>query len=52
MGGDAETREGQSRNNSAALGQGPGSASRDKHNNIFELVYRTKTPNKWKILTT
>ena len=38
------------RNNSAALEQGPGSAPRDIHNNIFELFYRTKTPNKWKIL--
>ena len=40
--GDAETREGQSRNNSIALGQGPGSTSRDSHNNIFEFFCRTK----------
>ena len=40
------------RNNSAALGQGPGSASRDIHNNFFELFCRTKIPNKWKMLTT
>ena len=48
-GGDAETREEQPRNNSAALGQGPGSASRDTHNNIFKLFCRTKTPTKWKM---
>ena len=30
--------------------QGPGSSSRDIHNNIFELYWRTKTPNKWKML--
>ena len=42
--GDAETREGQSRNNSIALGQGPGSTSRDTQNNIFELFSRTKAP--------
>jgi len=34
-----ETREEQSRKNSAASGQGPGSSSRDTHN-IFELIYR------------
>ena len=34
-GGDAETREEQSWNNSAALGQGPGSSSRNIHNSIF-----------------
>ena len=28
------------RNNSVALGQGPGSPSRDTHNNIFELFCR------------
>ena len=50
-GGDAETREEQSRKNSAALGQGPGSASRDTQNSIFELFCRTGTPNKWKMLT-
>ena len=47
-----ETKEEQSRNNSAALGQDPGSTSRDTHNNIFELFCRTKTPNKWKMLST
>ena len=31
---DAETREEQSSNDSAALGQSPGSLSRDTHNNI------------------
>ena len=33
-GGGAETREEQPRNNSATLGQDPGSASRDTHTNI------------------
>ena len=37
--------EKQSRNNSAALGQGPGSSSRNIHNNIFELFSRTKPPS-------
>ena len=36
-------REEQSRNNSAALGQGPGSASMDTHN-IFKLFTRLKPP--------
>ena len=35
-----ETREEKSRNNSAALGQSPGSPSRDIYNNIFELFCR------------
>ena len=39
-GGDAETREKQSRNNSAALGWGPLSPSRSTQNNIFEQFYR------------
>ena len=39
-GGDAETREEQSRNNSAVLAQGPGAHSRDTHSNIFELFCR------------
>ena len=43
-GGDAETTEEQSRNNSAALGQGPGSTSRDTHNNIFKLFIELKPP--------
>ena len=42
--------EEKSGHSSAALGQGPGSASRDTHDNIFELFYRTKTPNKQKML--
>ena len=50
--GGAETREEQSGNNSADLGQGPGAPSRDTHNNIFERFCRTKTPNKWKMWTT
>ena len=29
-----------------ALGEDPGSTSRDAQNNIFELFCRTKTPNK------
>ena len=48
-GGNAERREEQLRNNSAALGQNLGSASRDMHNNIFELFCRTKAHNKWKM---
>ena len=32
------------RNNSAALGQGPGSPSEDTHNNIFELFCRYWNP--------
>ena len=47
-GGDAKTREEQSRDNSAAFRQGPGSTSRDAQSNIIELFCRTKTPNKWK----
>ena len=39
-GADSETREEQSRNNSAALGQGPCSPSRDTHKNSFELFCR------------
>ena len=37
MGGDAETREKQSRNNSTALGQGPGSSLRDQFSSIQSL---------------
>ena len=44
-----ETRKEQPRDNRAALGQGPGATSRDTHNNIFELLCRTKTLNKWKV---
>ena len=43
-GGVAETREEQSRNNTAALGQGPGSVSRGSQNSIFELFCRAKPP--------
>ena len=43
-----QRREEQLRNNSAALGQGPGSTSRDTHNNIFKLFIELK-PNKWKM---
>ena len=42
VGGDEVTREEESRSNSAALGQGPGFASRDTRNNIFELFCKTK----------
>ena len=49
-GGDAETREEQSRDNSAALGQGPDSSSRNIDNYIFEFFQITKTPQKWKML--
>ena len=37
---------------SAVLGQGPNSSSRDTYNNIFVLFCRTKTPDRWKMLTT
>ena len=37
---NAETKEEQSRNNSAASKQGPGSSSGNTHNNIFEFFYR------------
>ena len=43
-GGVAEKREEQSRNNTAALGQGPGSMSRGTQNNISELFCRAKPP--------
>ena len=39
---DAESREEQSRNNSAALKQGPGFFSRDIHNNVFKLFIELK----------
>lgn len=42
-----ETRR-SSQEATAALGQGPGSASRDTQNSVFELL-ETKTPNKWKM---
>ena len=47
----AETREEQSRNNSAALGQGPGSTSSNTHRSVFKLFFRAvnKTPTKWKM---
>ena len=48
---DAETREEQLRNNSAALGQGPGSPSRDIHDNIFELFCRYWNSYQWEKLT-
>ena len=44
--GDAETREEQSGNNSAALGQSPGSPSRDTRNNIIELFCRYWNPHQ------
>lgn len=62
MGGDAEIREKQSRNNRKkkerkkkrnnrkALCQGPGSPSRDKHNNTFELFCRYRN-TRWEKLT-
>ena len=37
-----ETREEQPRKNSAALGQGPGSVSRDTHNNAFKFFIELK----------
>ena len=43
-----KTREKQTfkRNNSAALGLGPGSPSRDTHNDIFELFCRYENPHQ------
>ena len=41
--GHIEAREGQSRNSSAALGQGPGYTLEDTQNSIFELFCRNKT---------
>ena len=40
--GDAELREEQPRNNNVALGQGPGSASKDTHNKIFKPLLELK----------
>ena len=37
---ETETQERQSRNNRAAMGQGPGSSSRNAHIHICELFYR------------
>lgn len=37
-------KERQPRHHSAALGQGPGSTSRDTHNNVFELFLELKPP--------
>lgn len=41
-----EQRKKQPRDNSAALGQGPGATSRDTHNDIFELLYRARNPQQ------
>ena len=40
----------QPRDSRAALGQGPGSPSRDTHYFVFKLFCATKAPNKWKSL--
>lgn len=48
-GGDTETREEQSRDHSAALGQGSCSSSKNMCNNTFECLCRAKTPNKLKV---
>jgi len=45
-GGDAETREEESRNNSEALGQAPGSSSSNILNNISEFSVGTKAPSQ------
>ena len=45
---DAEIREEQSKDNSAALELRSGSSFRNLHNIIFEPFCRTKPPNKWK----
>ena len=47
---DAATREEQSRKNSAALGQRPGSPSRGTQNSIFELFCKHWTPTRWENL--
>ena len=44
-GGDAETKEEQSRSNGAAVGQGFSSSSRNKHNNISEFFCRNSGPH-------
>ena len=44
MWGDAETREEQPRNNSAALGQGSGSFSRHTHSNVSSSSLKNETP--------
>ena len=43
--GNAETKEKQSRNDSAALGQGPGSSLSNIHNNIFKCFCRNYGPH-------
>ena len=35
------------KNNSSALGQGPGSPSSDTPRGIFELFADTETPSRW-----
>ena len=42
----------QGRGSQETIVQGPGSPSKDTRNSIFELFCRTKTPTKWKTLTT
>ena len=43
-------RQGRSSQETVVQHWGYSSASRDTHNNIFELFDRNKTPNKWKVL--
>ena len=45
---DAETREGRSRNNGAALGAGPSSPSQDHKTISLSCFADTETPTKWK----
>ena len=45
-GGNAEARKDQSRNNNAALGQGPISHSRNMHNTISFNSAQTKSPTQ------
>ena len=47
-GGDGETMEEQSRNNNAALRQGPDSSSKDTHKGIFQLFTELKSPTNGK----
>ena len=43
-------RQGRSGQETVEQHWGYNRASRDAHSNIFELFYRNKIPNKWKVL--
>jgi len=49
---ETQKRERRSQETKVQPWENPGTSSRDTHNNIFELFCRTKSSNKWKILTT